>query len=227
MPNITLYRKDGSCSLAPHTLIRHLSIPFTEVRMAVDADGRYQPADGSLTSAQYRQTIHPAGYVPALVIHDASVTITELPAVLTYIASLAPERDLLGGSDAVRRAQVAEWLAWLSGTVHSLGFAAVWRPYRFADEGGAHDAIRAKGRAVVGGSFARIEERLGGREWAVGEAPTVVDFNLYVFRRWGEQVGGFEMARQFPSYDAVMRRLEGLDGVKKALEAEGLKPLFS
>ncbi len=87
MANLTLYRANRSCSLVSHALLRHLSIPFTTILMKFGPEG-IEAADGSLSHTDYL-AIHPLGYVPALVI-DGTTTITETPAILTYIASLAP-----------------------------------------------------------------------------------------------------------------------------------------
>jgi glutathione S-transferase len=184
IPKIILYRKDGACSLVPRALLTHLRIPFTAIPMQSGPDG-LEAVDGSLLHAEFRR-VNPAGYVPILTVDDEAVT--EMPAILTYIASLVPEQNLLMSMSAERamdRARVAEWLAWLSGTLHN-AFAAIWRPYRFTDDAGAHESVARRGREVVDAGFARIEARLRGREWAVSEAgATVVDFRLYVFWRWG------------------------------------------
>ncbi|KAL3442981.1 hypothetical protein BJX65DRAFT_312283 [Aspergillus insuetus] len=224
IPKIILYRKDGACSLVPHALLTHLRIPFTAIPMQSGPDG-LEAADGSLPHAEFRR-INPTGYVPTLTVDGAVVT--EMPAILTYIASLVPERNLLGSESAERalnRVRVTEWLAWLSGTLHN-AFAAIWRPYRFTDDAGAHESVARRGREVIDAGFARIEARLRGREWAVGEAgATVVDFHLYVFWRWGVRAG-IEMRELYPSFGRLVRRVEGLEGVKEAVAVEGLEPCF-
>src|SRR5690242_10564724 len=112
MPEYTLYLSNGSCALVPHALIRHLDIPAKTVQLKAGPDG-YEAADGSFTNAEYR-AIHPSGYVPTFSV-DKEV-ITEQPAILNYISSLVPNNQLLG-SDALKRARVAEWLAWLAGKI--------------------------------------------------------------------------------------------------------------
>lgn len=221
MPEYKLYLVNGSCALVPHALLRHLNIPATTIQLKVGPDG-YEAADGSFTNAEYR-AIHPSGYVPAFSA-DKEV-ITEQPAILTYISSLAPDNQLLG-RDALERARVAEWLAWLAGTLHGSGFAMWLRPGRFSDDQATHDAIRAKGMKVILSSFDRIEIRLQGRTFAVGQALTVVDFYLYIFTRWGKEIG-IDMGGVYPSYTAFAQRAEKIKGIKAAIGDEGIPFVYA
>ncbi|KAF2623787.1 glutathione S-transferase [Macroventuria anomochaeta] len=221
MPELTLYRKDGACSFVPHALLRHLAIPFKAIVMREGPDG-YEAADGSLTHAEYLN-INPLGYVPVLIV-DGEV-ITEMPAILTMIAHLAPDqeagREMLGRTP-LEKARVVEWMAWLSGSLHSLGFAAFWREYRFVEEHSeCYPPVKEKGRKVIKQCFERIDKRLKGRNYAVGDAFTVVDFNLYLFWRWGNDIG-FNMKERFPHYGLVLQNTEKLDSIRGAVREEGL-----
>ncbi|KAI8316069.1 hypothetical protein K4K61_011098 [Colletotrichum sp. SAR11_59] len=220
-PNITLYRTNGACSLVPHSILTHFVVPFVAVEMEPTPDGtdgiggRYRAADGSLTHEEYRR-INPTGYVPCLVVDET--VITEMPAVLTYIASLVPDQNLFGRT-AVQRAKAYEWVCWLSGTLHSLGYAGILRPERFVHGEEAKVEVVARAQEVIDECYARIDERLAGREVAVGEGLTVVDFNLYIFYRWGCKAGT-EMGRLYPNYERIARMVEGLDGVTKVVHVE-------
>lgn len=114
----------------PHSILLHYDIPFTQIPMCPSSDrvstgNRYVAADGSLSHEEYL-VINPTGYVPAIVVGTGgeATTITEMPAVLSYISSLAPHLKLLG-EGPLEQAKVAEWTAWLSGTLHSGGFGGV------------------------------------------------------------------------------------------------------
>lgn len=181
-----------------------------------------EAADGSLSHADYLQ-ISAAGYVPALVTGDG-VSITELPAVVTYIASLAPATSVLG-AEGIDRAKVYEWLTWLSGTVHGLGYGRVLAPQRFTNDETEYDAVRAMGRGLVTSHHQRIDDRVKGRAHPVGSATTVVDIYLYVFYLWGIEKG-FRMKEDFPNYTEVVRRVEKVKGVAEAMQAHRLASPF-
>ncbi|KAF5006234.1 hypothetical protein FDECE_7394 [Fusarium decemcellulare] len=221
MPKLTLYQANGACSLVPHAIIRHFKIPVNIVRIRFGPEG-CEAADGSFTNAQYR-AIHPLGYVPALAVDEG--VITEVAAVVNYLSSLVPEKNLLG-VEPLERARVAEWLAFLSGRLHGVGFGMQFRPNRFHDDPEIFESIQAKGRKVIEESFDRIEKRLAGRQFAVGKGLTVVDFNLYIFSRWGKEID-IDMETVYPVYSEFARRLEKLDGIKEAVENEGLEFNYS
>ncbi|RSL68297.1 hypothetical protein CEP54_002858 [Fusarium duplospermum] len=222
VPKLTLYRLNGACSLIPHALLHHYNIPFSAIRMRSGPDG-FEAADGSFTNAEYRK-IHHMGYVPALVVDDE--VITELPAVVGYISSLVPDKNLLGVT-ALEKARVTEWLAWISGTVHTRAYGMMRRPGRFNDDPSTFDGIRTKGREIVDEAYARIDGRLQGKEFAVGNALTVVDFTLYIFYRWILELE-VHVETVYPSLYKHGKALEKLQGVKKVLEVEQLDaPDFS
>ncbi|KAF5663725.1 glutathione S-transferase [Fusarium heterosporum] len=219
-PKLTLYRANGACPIVPHAILRHYKIPFTSILLKAGPDGA-EAADGSFTNAEYR-SIHPRGLVPALTV-DGEV-ITELPAILSYIASLVPSENLAGVTP-IQRAKVLEWLAVLSGTLHGIGYGPFLRPGRFSDETAHHSAIKAKGATVVRECFKRIDDALKGREFIVGEALTVVDFNVYIFARWAHKAD-IDVKTEYPNYYEHLRRTEQLDGVREAIEVEGLEIAF-
>ncbi|KAI7770012.1 hypothetical protein LZL87_003502 [Fusarium oxysporum] len=220
MPNLTLYRANGSCSLIPHAILRHYKIPFTAVRLKFGPNG-LEAADGSFSNAHYR-SVHPRGYVPALTVDNE--VITEMPAILSYMNSLLPKENLFG-IGPIQQAKVLEWLVYLSGTLHGLGYGAWLRPGRFSDDVAAHDKIRAKGREVIHESFKRIEDRVKGHEFIVGSALTVVDFNVYIFARWAHEVE-IDLEKEYSHYYEHVRKIERMEGVREAVENEGLKFAF-
>ncbi|KAF9770233.1 hypothetical protein IL306_012248 [Fusarium sp. DS 682] len=220
MPNLTLYRANGTCSLVPHAILRHYKIPFSEVLLKFGHEG-VEAADGSFKNAQYR-SIHPRGYVPALAVGNQ--VITEMPAILSYISSLIPQENLFGATP-FQQAKVLEWLVFLSGTLHGLGFGAWLRPGRFSDDGTVHDGIREKGRELIHECLKRIDNGIKGCEFIVGNILTVVDFNVYIFARWVRELD-IDLRAEYSHYYKHVEKIEKMDGVREAVEAEGLEFAF-
>ncbi|KAJ2975953.1 hypothetical protein NUW58_g8214 [Xylaria curta] len=225
MSEITLYYTNGACSMSPHALLRHLGIPFKGIQMTGNPKaGGLEAADGSLPNAEYRK-INPGGFVPTLVV-DGEV-ITEQFAVVTMIALLSPNKEAgaeLLGRDRLERVRVAQWMAWLSGSLHSVGYGAFLRPDRLIE--GREDiepAIKAKGLKTIESIYALIDEKLDGKTYAVGEHLTVVDFFLYVVWGWGIRFAGIDMRGKYTRYRKVLQRVGALDSVRKTVEKEGVK----
>ncbi|KAK4506482.1 hypothetical protein PRZ48_000214 [Zasmidium cellare] len=219
-PNITLYQLNGTCAFAAHALLLHLSIPFTRIRMTRSDSGLFTSSDGSFDTAWYKSNIHHLGLVPALVVDGK--TLTENPAVLSYIAGLKPERNLLGRSEW-EKAKVLEWMVWLSGMLHGQGVAAFLRPHRFTDEESAFEGVKKKALEKVMGCLETIEARVEGQH-AVGDEVTIVDFFLHVIWRWA---GNMKVDRaKYARFGVVVRNVERLEGVRRALEAEELELQF-
>ncbi|KXT12519.1 hypothetical protein AC579_10351 [Pseudocercospora musae] len=220
MPEITLYRADGSCSMAANAILKELQIPYKTVRMQAGqkgfAEGYQGTIDGSISIEEYKRTINPSGHVPALVI-DGNV-ITENPAFLTYLGSLRPDRRLLG-STSLEQIRILEWPVWLSGSLHNPGFGAYLRPYRFFDDESGFESMKEKGRKTVLQCYDRTEARVDGRN-AVGARLTVVDIFLHVFYRWAKLLD-LDMERYYPGWTELVPEVEALQTLQHAMKEEG------
>jgi glutathione S-transferase len=210
VPRVALYMAPGACSLAPHIMLREAGVPFELVKHTVR--GGF-PADF--------HELNPKMRIPVLVVGegDGRQVITEMPAVLTAIAQLAPSRDLLGKAD-IEVVRTYEWLNYLSGTLHGQAFGCLFRPGRFINDPSLEDKIRAKGRKSVEQCFDHIENTLTGIH-AVGNGSGAVDIFLYVFWRWGCQ-NGIEM-QKYTKYAGLIQELMERDSVKAAVAEEGIE----
>ncbi|PGH04254.1 glutathione S-transferase [Blastomyces parvus] len=210
MTKLKFWYRSGSCSLAPHILLRELDLDVETIHVTD-------------FSANALGLINPKQRVPVLSIDDE--IITEAPAILTALAQLgSPDRKLLG-STLIETARVYEWLNWLSGHLHGLGYGGLWRPERYSDDASALEGIKAKGKSTIIAAYEFIESRLLGLH-AVGDAFTVVDLYLLVFYRWGKGIG-LEMEKEYPKYTALIANLVKRDAVIKTLEEVKLPPVFA
>ncbi|KAF4945113.1 hypothetical protein FSARC_14506 [Fusarium sarcochroum] len=222
MPQLTLYRADGASSLAPHILLRDLSIPFNVVLMK-EGQGGYEAADGSLSNAEYRKRVNANGYVPILQVDDHFIS--EMPAILSFLATLDPERRL-GGESALEQVKVLEWLSWMASLVHGLGFMMLLHPDRFTDDKELSPKLKERGQLIIKRSFEQIEKRLASYAHPCGESETVVDFNLLLFWYWGKQAG-IATVENHPNYGRLVRGLEERESVRLALSLEGYDLSFA
>jgi glutathione S-transferase len=165
-----------------------------------------------------------------ILIHVDGAVVIEMTAILTYIAALAEEHGRHGWlpSDTMQRAKAYEWISWLTGTLHSQAFTALWRPGKFSDDEAAHAGIQAKARSMVEGHHERIEAGLGANEasggargHAVGGEFTVVDVLVYLFWRWAKHVDLEKgMVERWPRFAEAARQVELLESTKVAMQIE-------
>ena len=139
--------------------------------------------------------IKPDGKVPTLVI-DGRV-LTEVAGTLWYIARRFPEAGLLPTGDIEAEAQVVSWMSFIASTVH---------PARRAGDARRYEV------------FAVAEQKLAGREWAVGDY-TIADIHLFrLFWRWMNSGG--PAPGSFPAVSAHYDRMMQRPAVRRVLEIE-------
>jgi len=246
MPHkITLYHAPGSCSWIPHALLLHLNIPFESVPMRFLPSG-IESADGgqSISNEEFRSRINPVGYVPALVVDDQ--VITEVFAIVTTIVLLSESETGKKGAEAMlgltpfERARVTEWMTWFSVTPHAAGYGAYLHPKRFVEtHEDMYEVVKDKALKTILGAYDRIEGKLelaskshgndgtGEIKYAVADRLTVVEFALYILWIWGGRFAGIaDMKERYPTYGQLVKHLEGLEAVRKAVEEEGLTLQF-
>lgn len=215
---LKLYYSPGACSLAPHIILEEIGLPFELALVAISEGGTQKP--------DYL-AINPKGRVPALQgpFGTGGVSpgiLTEAPAILAYLGRQKPELALFP-EEPVLQARALEWLNWLSGTVHGMSFAQIWRPHRFVAEEHLYPPVSARGHENLSQQFAAIEGLLDdGRAWGVaGAGYTVVDAFLLVFYRWGKRIG-LDMQASYPAWTRLTEQVMARPAVQRAMAREGI-----
>ena len=214
------YYSPGACSLAVHIVLEEIGIPF-DLELVLSRGER----EGAMTATPEWRAVNPKGRIPALApvpgsSGGAPELLTEVPAILLYLGLQHPEAGLLP-ADAASLARAAEWMNWLSGTVHGMAYGQIWRAQRFSDDETALESIRARGRASLAEHHSYIEHLLAdGRGWALPSGYSVVDPYLLVFFLWGQRIG--LPMRDYPAWSAATDRMLERPAVRRALEREGV-----
>jgi glutathione S-transferase len=129
--------------------------------------------------------INPEGKVPTLLIDGRPLT--EVAGILYYLARRFPERGLLPVNDPEAEARVVSWMSFIAATVHP------------ARRQGVERQRQALGVA---------EQRLGSRDWAVGDY-SIADIHLFRLY-WRYATGPDADPSPFPNlvrhYDRMMQR---------------------
>ena len=165
----------------------------------------YDTKGGETHTAEYLGNVNPDGKVPVLELHDGTM-LAESGAILLYLAEDTPFLP----SGKVERAQVFRLMFFEQySLLLYLSRPRLWRmwgveitPQRQAElEGYFEQGYRALGV---------MERYLGGREFFVGDRPTVADVALYAYPRLCHE-GGYDL-EDYPTVRAWMDRVAALPG---------------
>ncbi|MFC4821303.1 glutathione binding-like protein [Dokdonella ginsengisoli] len=199
-----LYFTPGTCSLAPHVVIRELGldVELRRVRLGPDA---VVVADGR----RYRD-LNPLGYVPLLELDDGSL-LGEGVAIVLYLADLAPQAGLAPPSGTRERAELHTWLTFISSELHKS-----FSPWLFHPEYGEQAAQIARER--IAQRFAHVERHLDGRDYLLGERFGIADAYLFTIADWARPAG--IALEPYPRLAAYLERVRARDSVAAALRHE-------
>jgi glutathione S-transferase len=167
---VKLYFIPFACSLATRIAINEAEL---------DADFVQVVPDGKLPDGRAFTDISPMGYVPAM--EAGSVTLTEGPAVLTYIADLAAEGVLAPPPYTRERYELTKWLNFISTEIHKGVFAPLMS--RSSTEG-----ARDWSRQLVEKRFGLLETHLTARSYLL-DSFSVADAYLLSVLNWTEYAG--------------------------------------
>ncbi|KAA0584410.1 glutathione S-transferase [Azospirillum lipoferum] len=145
--------------------------------------------------------LNPFGQVPVL--DDDGVVIADSNAILVYLAKKAGRGDWLP-EDPSGAAAVQRWLSVAAGEV-AYGPAAARLVTVFGAKFNPDEVI---GRAHT--LLARLESRLSGQDWLVGDHPTIADVAIYSYVARAPE-GNVDLSG-YPAVRAFLRRIEGLPG---------------
>lgn len=168
-------------------------------------------AKGEQTSSPYL-AINPKGRVPAL--ETERGVVTETAAVLDYIATLAPEANLVP-KDAFLAAHMRSVMLYLASTMH-VNHAHRMRGARWASTPEAHADMKANVARTMSESCAYIEAHALRGPFVCGEEVTLADPYLYVVSNWLE--GDKVDINDYPQFAAFQARMAQRASVQKASE---------
>jgi glutathione S-transferase len=194
--SMKLYYAPGACSLAGR-------ISLHEARLAAD----FEKVDlkTKITERGYDfSAINPKGSVPMLVLDDGAA-ITEIAAILDFIADREPK---LGPAGPLGRTRLIEMLSYLSSELH-IAFKPFWH--------GASGAEKASAGKAVARRLEFLENQIL-ELYLFGPRFTVADAYLFVMLRWAR---GFDVRLSSHLLGYFERVLER-STVRQALIEEGL-----
>ena len=198
-----LFLKPGSCSLASHIVLEEIGRPYdTET---VDLAKKLTASGADFWA------INPKGYVPALLLDDGDL-LTEGPAILQYLADLAPELQLAPANGSKARYQLQSWLTFIGTEVHK-NFSPFFNP-------AATPEMKDLARANLQRRLGYVNDQLAGRDFLMGDTFSVADAYLFTVVGWAKFVQ-LDLSA-WPHLIAFQGRVAARPPTQRALKAEGL-----
>ena len=173
--------------MAPHIALHEVGETFESRVVSLKQKREARPAEFL--------ALNPEGKVPTLTVDGRPLT--EVAAILFYLARRFPQAGLLPADDVEAEAHVVSWMSFIAATVHPARRQGVERA-----------------RAV----FAIAEQRLNRREWAVGRY-SIADIHLFRlfwrFRGCANPGSG-----EFPGLSAHYARMMARPAVQRTIAIE-------
>ena len=139
--------------------------------------------------------LNPEGKVPTLLIDGRPLT--EVAGVLYYLARSFPAAGLLPHDDIETEARIVSWMSFIAATIHP---------------------ARRQGPDHARAMYAIADQRLAGKEWAVGRY-SIAD--IHMFRLFWRFRGSLNPAPgEFPHLSAHYERMMARPAVRKTIEIE-------
>ena len=151
--------------------------------------------------------------MPALELDDGAV-LTEGPAIVQYLADLAPAAALAPAAGSFERVRLQETLNYLTSEIHK-SYSPLFKP-------DVLPAVREERLAYLKKRYALIEKQLEGRKYLFGDRFTVADAYLFTLTRWARGVK-LDLSG-FPNLEGFQKRVGSRKAVLEAMRAEGLIP---
>ena len=185
---LKFYFSPGSSSLAPHIALLEIGVPFTPCPIALHRGEQHE--------AGFR-ALNPAAQVPVLVTEDGT-PITEVLAILFYLARRFPEAGLLPAADPATEARALAWMSFVAAFLHPARTLPLER------------AIR---------TWAVAEAKLGKAQWALGGRYSIADIHLFRLF-WRFRTSREPPAGCLPGLEAHEARMMTRPAVARAFAAE-------
>jgi glutathione S-transferase len=198
-----LYYSPSACSLSPHIALREAGLAFEPVLASTKS---HKLQDGT----DY-YSINPLGYVPMLELDDGT-RLREGPAIVQYIADLAPTKNLAPANGTLPRYRLQEWLTFIGTEIHK-SFSPLFNA-----------AMPEEGKKIyrdrLASRFQFVDAELKGKNYLMGDNFSVADGYLFAVTRWAKPMN-IDLS-PYPNLQAHHERVAARPAVREAMEFEGL-----
>lgn len=200
-PKLKLFFSPGTCSLAVNIALQESGVAYTPIK--VDLKTKKTAAGDDFNA------INPKGYVPALVL-DSGELLSEVPAVLQYVADQAPQANLAPANGTLARYQLQSWLTYIGTEIHK-NFGPFFNP-------AATPEWKNACMANLGRRLAYANDQLQDKDYLMGSQFTIADAYLFNTLSWSKFIK-LDL-EQWPNLAAYQKRIAERPSVISARNLE-------
>ena len=198
-----LFYTPGACSMAVHIALNEAGVKYDLEKV----DLQSKKTESGLDYV----AINPKGYVPCLQL-DNGEYLTEVGALLQYIADSNPAKNLLPAIGDATRYRVLETANFISTELHK-NFGPLFNP-------ATTDEARKDQMELVGKRLDIVNSQLEGRGFLVGDQFSIADAYLTTVLGWANFIK-LDLAA-WPNLGVYAGKMMSRPGVVATLKAEGM-----
>jgi glutathione S-transferase len=178
-------------------MLRALGVPFDTVH--VDFLG------GATRDPAWREGHNEMGEAPVL--EDGERVLTQSGAILHY---LADKHGKFGGASDEEKQEILRWILF-----DNHKFTSFFATYRFSKSFVAtapDPVIMGWLKPRIDSAYGIVNKHLAGRDFLVGDSPTIADFSLSGYLFFPLEESGYDVASLHPNIAAWVERLKKVPG---------------
>ena len=159
---------------------------------------------GETRTPQFRETVNEMGEAPVLV--DGDKKLSQSAVIINYLAKKSGRFLPQSEGDWL---EALRWMVFDNQKIN--GFLG---PYRFLKNWvtGVDPAVIAFFKGRLDGNLAIVNKRLAGRNFLLGEKPSVADVSMCGYMYYPTEEFGFDIAKDHPAIGAWLERVKTLPG---------------
>lgn len=203
MDPILFYGVPEGCSFGSIVALEWLGRPYRLCRIQMP----------EVAAGQAYARINPVGETPALMTSTGQV-ISESMAILNHIGAQGIDKGFAYAQGTAGFDRLNQMLGFLNSSFFG-AFSSLWYALEHLADGPEKDALNAYGRRQVEEAHAKLERLLGGRDWLVGDRPTLTDAYFVGVARWADFHKAVDR-RDYPALRKLYERMQADPAVRFA-----------
>ncbi|WP_137391799.1 glutathione S-transferase family protein [Rhodoligotrophos defluvii] len=208
---VLFYGVPEGCSFGSIVALEWLGKPYQLCRIEMP----------EVVSGEDYRRINPVGETPTMLTEKGGL-LSESMAILNHIAAQGIDKGLGFAQGTPEFDRLNAMLAFLNTSFFG-AFSPLWYALDHGREGLEKDVLRAYGKAEVTKAHGDLERMLGGRDWLVGDHPTVADAYFVGIARWNDFHRALDR-HDFPAVNRLYQKLQNDPAVRFAHAIEEEKP---